>query len=654
MRMMSYMKLIKTLITVGLVLFFSFQGTAGIKMPSPESEFNKIKAQYPEEPIITLIQKKEVEITTDENGVPIMHIKETRIDMILAERGAEISEGKEFFNSKDVVKKIEAYSLVPDGNKYKKMVVSNLKKSVEFDDHLYFDDSYCYSFNFPATAKGVKRCTYSETEIHDPYHPLLFYFAGFLPIDRAELVITMPQNLKINYRIFGGDISGVQEDQQKKGNLITYRWTSHQLKVKDRDFMAPGFRYFRPHLIAQIASFSGNENEVHYIGNQKELYQWYYSKIETLNDTISPEIKQLTDSVTMGISDSYEKVRAIYKWVQNSIKYIAIEDGENGFVPREASLVLKRRYGDCKDKTSLLTTMIRSIGEKADFALVGTRELPYKFSEFPTVACANHMVAVYWNKDNPMVLDGTSRQLKMEDVPAFIQGKECLIEAGSGHFQIYQIPVAEPFRNTQSDTIKLTLNHDLLLGTGSTVATGEIRTNLAFQLERQEIKKQLDYWSTAIYSSSAKLQVTKIQVFNLAEVNQPINVNFEFQLPDYLTRQGKSAYVNMNVERLLTSLEVKPDRTIPIEVESTWEHNTVYKLKVPDNMSVTYLPAPVAYNNTLFGFSQNYEQTNNEIVLKSRIYMNTLLVEGEDITSFREMLESLRKAYRQTIAITMK
>lgn len=653
--MMNFMKSIKKFIGIfGLVLLVGFQARAGNKLPVPENEFNAIKSLYPEDPIITLIQKKEVEIVPDENGIPVMHIKETRIDMILSESGANISEGKEYFNSKDVVKKFEAYSLVPDGSKYKKFAVTNPKKSTEFDDHLYYDDSYCYSFNFPATAKGVKRCTYSETEVHDPYYPMTFHFAGFIPVDQAELVITMPRDFEINYRLLGGDISSVQESQVKKGLLITYRWISHQPKVKERDFMAPGYRYFRPHLIAQIASYSNKGNVTRYIGNQKELYQWLFKKIEGLNDTISPEIRQITDSVTTGIYDPAEKIRAIYKWVQNNIKYIAIEDGENGFVPREASIVLKRRFGDCKDKTSLLTAMIRAVGERADFASVGTRELPYKFSEFPTVSCANHMVAVWWNNDKPVILDGTSRQLKMEDVPAFIQGKECLIESENGHFLIYEIPVAEPFRNTQSDTIELTLNHDLLLGTGFTTATGEIRTNLALQLERKEIKKQIDYWSAAIYSSSDKLQVTKIQTSDLSDINQPLNVRFEFRLPDYLTRQGENTYVNMNVERLFTRLEVKSNRKIPIDVESKWEHQIVYKLRILENMSVSYLPAPTAYSNPKFGFSQKYEKTNCEILLRTRIYMNTLLIEGDDITAFREMLESLKKAYRQSIALTMK
>lgn len=637
-----------------LILFSSFHLEANSKFLEPDSELSTLKSKYPDNPIVSVLLKRDVSIIPDENGIPVMHVKDTQIDMILSENGADISEGKEYFDNRNEVKKFEAYSMVPNQNKYKKLAVSKFTKSTEFGDNLYYDDTYCYTFNFPATGKGVKRCTYSEMEIKDPYYPLIFYFAGYIPVDRAELTITMPENVKISFQLFGGDTSLVYTSRVKKGKLVTYQWSSHQPKVMTRDFMAPGLRYFRPHLIAQIASCSGKTDTTHYIGTREELYRWLDQKVGHLNQTISPEIIQMTDSVIQGITEPKEKVRAIYKWVQNNIKYIAIEDGENGFVPREALLVLKRRYGDCKDKSSLLTAMIRATGEKASLASVGTRELPYKCSEFPTIACANHMVAVWWNNDKPMILDGTTRHHKLEDIPAAIQGKECIIGMGNGQYQLYEIPVSEAIYNIQIDTVQLSIDRNLLAGQGSSTFEGETKAMIVSHLERKDKEKQLAFWPSAIFSASDKLFVTDIKTSDLNEVNDPLKVSFDFQLPDYLTCQENKVYVNMNIERMLSLLEVKADRVIPIEVESKWEHQIVYQLKVPENMHLSYLPVPMSFDNPLFGFSQNYEQTGNEIRLKTKIYLNILLIGGKDISVFREMLEGLKKAYRQTITLSLK
>jgi transglutaminase-like putative cysteine protease len=638
----------------GLILLLCFHLEANSKSSKPDSEFSALKAKYPGNPFVSVLQKRDVTIVPDENGVPLMRVKYTQIEMILSENGADFSESKEYFNSKTDVKKFEAYSLVPNQNKYKKIDVPKITKSTEFGDHLYYDDSYCYSFNFPATGMGVKRVTYSEMEIKDPYYPVIFFFANNIPVDHAELTITMPENIKINFHLFGADTSSVQASRIKKGKMITYKWISHQPKVYEKDFLAPGTRYFRPHLIANIASSSYKTIVTNYLGNLEGLYSWMDQKLGSVNQTISPEITQMTDSVVRGITGTTEKVRAIYKWVQNNIKYIAIEDGDNGFVPREASLVLQRRYGDCKDKSSLLTAMIRSIGEKASLVSVGTRELPYKYSAFPSLANADHMVAAWWNNGQPMILDGTSRHNKLEDVPAFIQGKECIIRVGEGQYKLFEIPVADAVLNSQNDTIHLTLDHGLLTGHGHSIIYGETKSTVIGLLERKDKEKQLAFWPAAIFSASDKLFITDIKISDLSEVNNPLNVDFKFQLSDYIILQDKQVYVNMNIEREFNQLDVKTDRTIPIEVESKREHQVVCWLKIPDNMKVNYLPNPVVFDHPLFGFSQNYEQTDNEVRLKTNIYLNSLLVEGKDISAFREMLDALKRAYRQTITLSLK
>lgn len=652
MLMMKFMKLIKHSLLLCILLVGFLSQEAYSKSSAPVSELNQLKDKYPDSPIVASMVKREVIILPDEKGIPVMKISDEQIEVILSDNGADLSESKEYFSSKTEIKKFEAYSLVPEKNKYRKMPVPKLIKSTEFGDHLYYDDTYCYSFNFPAVGKGVKRCTYSEIEIKDPYHPLVFYFASFMPIDCAELTITIPESIKINFHLFGQDTASVVASKTKKGKMTVYKWVSHQSKVYDRDFMAPGLRYFRPHLIVQVASCTTQQGTIGYMGSIQDLFRWCESKTKGINIQIEPEVLAMTDSIVSGIEDTTGKVRAIYKWVQNNIKYIAIEDGENGFVPRVASLVLKRRYGDCKDKSSLLTAMIRCIGEKASLVTVGTRDLPYKYSEFPTIACANHMVAAWWHKNEPCILDGTARHNKLEDIPAFIQGKECVIDMGDGKYQLYTIPVANPIQNFRNDTIRLSIDKDLLIGFGKSSMDGETKINTIHRFEGEDQTKQIAFWAGAVSSTSDKLFVKRLKISDLNEINQPLQVDFEFQMPDYLVRQNNQMYINMNIERELSQLDVKNDRVIPIEVEFKKEHQITYCLKVPANMHVSYLPNSTVFNNPRFGFSHTYSQRGDEIYLTFKLSLNTLLIEGNDISVFREMLGNLKKAYRQTIILT--
>lgn len=627
---------------------------AGTSLPSPDSEWLALKAKYPEDDLVCISRKRDITIITDETGSPVIQIKDMQTEMILSENGSDLSQSKEYFSSKTDLKKFEAYSLVPGKNKYEKIAVTNFTKSAEFDDYLYYDDSYCYTFNFPATGKGVKRCTYSETEIRDPYFTLGFFFAGHIPIDQAELTITVPESVKINFHLYGPNTTIINSSAETKTGFVIYRWNSNQSKAIEPDHLTPGIRYLCPHLIAYIASVSGEKGTSPYLGNIHDLYRWMGQNVKNLNKTESPEIHRMTDSITRGLNNPSEKVRAIYKWVQDNIKYIAIEDGDNAFVPREASKVLQRRYGDCKDQSSLLTAMIRAAGEKASLVSVGTRELPYKVSQFPAISCFNHMVAAWWNKDQPLILDGTSRHNRMEDIPASIQGKECLIDRGDGQYQLYEIPVAEADRNMQIDSIRLSLDRNSLTGTGHSTLTGQTKARITARLDGSDKEKQLAYWPQAISGASDKLLITDMKTSDLDEPDNPLEVYFAFQLPDYVTLLTGQTYINMNIERILSDFDVKADRVYPIDMQYKKEHQLVCQLTIPDQVQVGYLPAPVVFNHPLFAFSQVYEQSDHEITMKLKVKIQALLIEGKDIEMFRNMLEIVKKAYRQTISLSSR
>lgn len=181
---------------------------------------------------------------------------------------------------------------------------------------------------------------------------------------------------------------------------------------------------------------------------------------------------------------------------------------------------------------------------------------------------------------------------------------------------------------------------------------GEIKTDLANRLDGMDQEKQLKFWAGNISSTSDKLFVKKMEVSDLNESEKPLKIDFEFQMPDYVVRQGDKMYVNMNIERELSQLDVKPDRVFPIEVEYKKEHLITYCLKVPENMKITFLPDSIGFENPRFGFTHSYKKIKDEIFLTSRLYVNTLYVEGADIFGFREMLGVMKKAYRQTIILS--
>jgi len=491
--------------------------------------------------------------------------------------------------------------------------------------------------------------------IRDPFVTFSMDFGYAIPSQNLRITVTCPENIDIRYRLFGRDTSIVSFSKIRKGEKTIYQWEASNSKSYIQDKDAPDLQYVIPHLVVQIADYSINGKVSKVLGSVDDLYAWYYSKISGINANPSPAISQLTDSITRNMSTDREKVRTIFKWVQKNIKYVAIEDGENGYVPGEATLVLQRRYGDCKDKSSITVAMLRSQGMKASFAWVGTRDLPYKYRDFASAITDNHMIAVWWSEpDNPVLLDGTTHYHKMENIPAFIQGKECLIEKGKNDYSIYSIPVAPPAENLWYDSVSIELRNDTISGKGHVIFTGEQEATTLSVFDGLEPVKLPLVVSQQIPKASNKFIIKSVQHSDLDDIDQPFVIDYDFMLPDYLTQSRDNDYINLNLDRFPQYPNIREDRWMPVEAKTTMDRTFVCTLIVPEGYEAGMIPENSFFENPKFSFRQEYVKHDRQIILKTHIIINFQLIEGDEMEQFRIMLSELNHNLLKSIPLIKK
>jgi hypothetical protein len=630
------------------LLFFHLLGC--FAMGQPMVDLNEYQQKYPDHQVIT--NHKQLDLIIElVDGKPLIRYNESSSLYIMGDNATRWADSKEYFDPSFDNVKIEAYSLVPVKNKYVKYPVSKYTKTSEIGDGLFHDDQYAYSFTFPAVGKGTRLITNSSASTRFAELPFTFYFGNLIPVHQATVSVSFTDDVKIITRLFGNDTSLVQFTKTKKGNLNTLKWTTSNTASYIGDVEAPGHRYFTPHLAVQIAGYNSNGSYHNVVGSLDDLYAFYRSKIKKINQNPSPSLIALSDSLCKNITNDREKVRKIFHWVQKNIKYVAIEDGENGLMPRDANLVLQRRYGDCKDKTSLLVTMMRSQGLDGRFTWTGTRDLPYKYSEFPSMLADNHMIAAWIDgKGTPLILDGTAHSHKMEDTPAFIQGKQCLIENGETHL-LYLIPIAQPAANASSDSLFIEIDGNMIKGRGKAHFSGEAKANMLYAFDGRDPAKHNELIMNIMPKASNKFMVTTSQITNPSDTDQPFVVDYTFNLSDYLTASNGNTYLNMNLNRLFQNLSLLPDRTLPVESEMTSEHTYVITLSFPSNYKVDKLPEPSSFHSPLCSYQQHYSQHNSTITLKTQIVINFQVISGEETQQFREMLTALNRTYLKSIVL---
>ena len=92
-----------------------------------------------------------------------------------------------------------------------------------------------------------------------------------------------------------------------------------------------------------------------------DMGRWYFNLVGERVDA-SPEIKEEVAKLTASANTPLQKMQAIAQFVQRDIRYVAIELGIGGLQPHPAPEVFSHRFGDCKDKATLMRSMLQEIG----------------------------------------------------------------------------------------------------------------------------------------------------------------------------------------------------------------------------------------------------------------------------------------------------
>lgn len=139
--------------------------------------------------------------------------------------------------------------------------------------------------------------------------------------------------------------------------------------------------------------------------------------------------------------------------LHKQIRYTGVEFGESEIVPHSPEETLKRKYGDCKDKASLLVAMLRAAGLKASVALLDAEFGTDVDRELPGLGVFNHAI-VYLAGEQPLWIDATSAETRVGQLPTMDQGRLALI-ADSGTTSLVPTPQSTAGDNTRTDLVEI-------------------------------------------------------------------------------------------------------------------------------------------------------------------------------------------------------
>lgn len=618
-----------------------------------QNTLTEYKKTYPDYNELIINNQQSYDISIENKKLKI--IQDNHFEsMILSENG--IQNNKESFSYSNLVKlnNYDAYALFNDNGKEKKIKVSQSNEKPSKNGSVFFDDVMVRELTFNNLETGSKKVYNYQTEFIDPYLLHKFIFGDELPIQNSTLEITTEKNIEIGYKIFNDpNNSIVFSKSEKKGKWI-YKWTLKDIKPLKYENNAPGYLYIVPHINFYIKNYVIDNQTNNVLGNIDNLYSYYKGFIKDLNKEEDTLLKNLTLEITQNKKTDEEKIKAIFYWVKENIKYIAFENGYEGFIPREASLVFQRKFGDCKDMGNMINCMAKYAEIKdVTLAWIGTRSLPYTYNDLPTPAVDNHMIAVFKKNDNYIFLDATDNETNYGIPTAFIQGKEALLYENE-KYKIVKVPIVPAENNTISDDVSLSIKDNKLIGTGKLKLEGYNRSHTLMKIGDTYNKTRFESIKNLVLKGSNKFNLTEYNEENKNDKDKPYIINYNFDLDNYIIQLDSDLYINLFLDKFFDNLLIEKNRISDFDFEYLTQFRKNYNLEIPKNYNIKQIPKNFSLNNDCIKADFIYELKDGNINLNINLIQKKLTLNKSDFELWNSSIKALKTNYNQVLILSKK
>jgi transglutaminase-like putative cysteine protease len=546
----------------------------------------------------------------------------------------------------------EAYSVVNIKGKDKKIPIKSHTDKSYNPSHVFHSDTKERKIVFTNLEVGAKKVYSYQSEFLDPCLLHKFLFANNLPIEKSRFEVIADKNIEIGYKIFNDPDNKITFSKTEKKGRYIYTWELNNSTPILFESDSPGYLYVAPHIVFYVQNYQADKNKVELLGSIDQLYKYYQTFIGNINQKEDANLKQITQEIIQGKTTDQEKIKAIFYWVKDNIKYVAFEDGYEGFIPREAALVNERRFGDCKDMSSIITQMAKYAAiPNVNICWIGTRKLPYSYQEVSTPAVDNHMIASIDLDGKTIFLDATDNISSFGLPSSFIQGKEALISNGST-YRIVEVPVVSGEINTVAEQLKVKLNGTTLQGNGTMNFRGLARTNALRNIGDVSGKARLEAIKGLVLKGNNKFMLKEYKEHNFSNRDLPYQIDFDFQLDNYVVSSASETYLSMFLDKPLEKFSIEKNRKSPFEFDILVKQSFSMELEIPKGKKVSYVPQNIVTDNRLLKYDITYTTTADKITLNFVIQTKKLLLDQGDFELWNQSIKDLKSNYNEMVVLT--
>jgi hypothetical protein len=434
----------------------------------------------------------------------------------------------------------------------------------------------------------------------------------------------------------------------------TYIWELSDIPRIEKEYHEPPYRALAGHMT--VTFFSERTKKQTY-SSWNDIGVWY-SQLTAESRNTTPALQQKVMELAPANLPLLERVRALARFAQHDIRYAAIEMGIGGLKPHPAGEILKHKYGDCKDKATILASMLAQIGVQSYYMPVHDERGIYKQNsppdlhfnhvilaiQLPDGSYAKPMPAVYEHPKlgHLLIFDPTQDLVPFGELPYYEQDSYALLVTENGG-ELIHLPVSRPELNELKRNAKLKLLPDGTLQG----EIEEVRSGYHAMLERaylrneteKDRKKTIEHFLGATIGN---FQVDSFDLINADDIDKDLVLRFKFTADHYAKTAGPLLLVRPRIvgEKAGDFDATKP-RHYPYEFPAPTLDSDSVEITLPEGFKVDELPDPAKASFPFGEYTSKTEAAGNVLKYTREYRMTTTLVPLDRIEQLRRLFSEI-------------
>jgi hypothetical protein len=369
---------------------------------------------------------------------------------------------------------------------------------------------------------------------------------------------------------------------------------------------------------------------------------------------VTDEVRAAADEAVRDIptDDEQARIRAVYDYVVSRTRYVALEFGIHSFKPYPVETVLSRRFGDCKDKASLMHAMLEALGIDSRLVLLRTRRMGNLADAPASLAVFDH--AILYVPKYDLYLDGTAEFHGSGELPPDDRGAEALVVEPDGTgSRIRRTPDSTSAENVDETRARVSLRADGSATLDLTASargpwTAELRRTFESPDERQaRAEEQL---ARAAFPG---VKVTSVEVSDPHDIERPFTARFQASAPAFAATSTRGLrFSPFGQQRsYVESYAQLSRRTLPQRLPTPQRLTVTTEVELPRGFSVT-APDDSAAEAPQGAWSVKYAIADGKLTARLELELKGGIVSPQEYGAFRAFLGRLDRALSRKVDAT--